>query len=178
MIIDIIFLFLVVMALFKGYSRGLIVAVFTFLAYIIGLAAALKLSAVVAVSLQEKANVSSSWLPILSFALVFIAVVIVVRIAAKLVKKAVTVALLGWVDIIGGIVLYFLLYLFIYSVILFYADKIGLISADMKAGSKTFEYIAPVGPTVIDGIGKVLPLFRNLFDELAHFFDRLDGKPH
>jgi membrane protein required for colicin V production len=85
--------------------------------------------------------------------------------------------LLGWVDIIGGIVLYFLLYLFIYSVILFYADKIGLISADMKAGSKTFEYIAPVGPTVIEGIGKVLPLFRNLFDQLAHFFDKLDGKP-
>jgi membrane protein required for colicin V production len=176
MIIDLVFVCLLVLALFKGYSRGLIIAIFTFLAYIIGLAAALKLSAVVAVSLAEKANVTSSWLPVLSFALVFIAVVIVVRLAAKALKKVVTLALLGWVDMIGGIVLYFLLYLFVYSVVLFYADKIGLISTETKAASKTFEYIAPIGPTVVDGIGKIMPVFRDLFDQLAHFFDGVAGE--
>jgi membrane protein required for colicin V production len=177
-VLDIIFLFLLVMALFKGYTRGLIVAVFTFLAYIIGLAAALKLSAVVAVSLQEKTQVTSSWLPVISFAIVFIAVILLVRLLAKLIKKAVTLALLGWIDTLGGIVLYFLLYLFIYSVLLFYADKIGLLSAETKQASKTFEYIVPIGPTVINGIGKVLPFFRDMFDQLAHFFENISGKPH
>jgi len=164
------------MGILKGYTRGLIVAVFTFVAYIIGLAAALKLSAVVAVSLSEKAHVSGSWLPVLSFALVFIAVVLVVRLAAKLVKKAVSMALLGWVDVLGGILLYFLLYVFIYSVILFYADKIGLISTEAKAASKTFEYISPIGPTVTNGLATILPMFKDIFDQLAHFFDKVAGK--
>lgn len=178
MLIDIVFLFLLVMALFKGYSRGLIVAVFTFLAYLVGLAAALKLSAVVAVSLEEKTHVTSSWLPVLSFAVVFIAVILIVRLTAKIVKRMVRLALLGWVDTLGGIVLYLLLYLFVYSVVLFYADKIGLISAEAKAASKTFEYIAPVGPSVISGIGTILPIFKNVFAQLAHFFDNVSGKAH
>jgi len=54
MFVDVIFVILMVMALFKGYTRGLIVAVFSFGAFLIGLAAALKLSAVVAQRLQDK----------------------------------------------------------------------------------------------------------------------------
>ena len=48
MIIDIIFVILIVLALLQGYRRGLIVAVFSLISIIVGLAAAIKLSAVVA----------------------------------------------------------------------------------------------------------------------------------
>ena len=177
MIIDIIFVVLLVLAIIKGFSRGLIVAVFSFVAFLVGMAAALKLSAVVAISLQEKANVSGSWLPVISFFLVFIAVVLAVRLGAKLLKKAVSMVLLGWVDTIGGIILYALLYLFIYSVILFYAANIGLISLETQKASVTFEYIQPLGPKVINGIGKVIPIFSNLFGQLSSFFDSASSKP-
>lgn len=177
MIIDIIFVVLLVLAIIKGFSRGLIVAVFSFVAFLVGMAAALKLSAVVAISLQEKANVKGSWLPVISFFLVFIAVVLAVRLGAKLLKKAVSMVLLGWVDTIGGIILYALLYLFIYSVILFYAANIGLISLETQKASVTFEYIQPLGPKVINGIGKVIPIFSNLFGQLSSFFDSASSKP-
>ena len=177
MIIDIIFVVLLVLAIIKGFSRGLIVAVFSFVAFLVGMAAALKLSAVVAISLQEKANVTGSWLPVISFFLVFIAVVLAVRLGAKLLKKAVSMVLLGWVDTIGGIILYALLYLFIYSVILFYAANIGLISLETQKASVTFEYIQPLGPKVINGIGKVIPIFSNLFGQLSSFFDSASSKP-
>ena len=177
MIIDIIFVVLLVLAIIKGFSRGLIVAVFSFVAFLVGMAAALKLSAVVAVSLQEKANVSGSWLPVISFFLVFIAVVLAVRLGAKLLKKAVSMVLLGWVDTIGGIILYALLYLFIYSVILFYVANIGLISLETQKASVTYEYIQPLGPKVINGIGKVIPIFSNLFGQLSSFFESASAKP-
>lgn len=177
MIIDIIFVVLLVLAIIKGFSRGLIVAVFSFVAFLVGMAAALKLSAVVAISLQEKANVTGSWLPVISFFLVFIAVVLAVRLGAKLLKKAVSMVLLGWVDTLGGIILYALLYLFIYSVILFYAANIGLISLEMQKASVTFEYIQPLGPKVINGIGKVIPIFSNLFGQLSSFFESASAKP-
>jgi membrane protein required for colicin V production len=178
MIIDIIFIVLMVMAVFKGYSKGLIVAVFTLLAYIIGLVAALKLSAVVAKSLESKTHVSSSWLPVLSFALVFIAVVLLVRLGASFIKKMAGVALLGWADTLAGILLYAFIYTFIYSVILFYAASIHLISPETQAASKTFDIISPFGPKVIGWIGKLIPFFNHMFSDLSHFFQNVSAKAH
>ena len=70
--IDIIFAIIIIIACIKGYQKGLIIAVFSIIAFIIGLAAALKLSAVVAGWLNGQANISAKWLPFISFALVFL----------------------------------------------------------------------------------------------------------
>ncbi len=59
MIIDIAFALLMVLAIFKGLRKGLILGIFSLLAFLIGLAAALKLSAVVAVYLNDKAGALS-----------------------------------------------------------------------------------------------------------------------
>ena len=58
MMLDGIFLILLIIAIIKGYSRGLIVALFSFLAIIIGLVAAIKLSAVVAAYLENNAHLN------------------------------------------------------------------------------------------------------------------------
>ena len=72
MIIDIAFLLVMVIAIFKGLSKGLIVGIFSLLAFIIGLAAALKLSALVAAYLNKNVLSATKWLPVISFLLVFI----------------------------------------------------------------------------------------------------------
>jgi len=59
MLIDLIFALLLVMAIIKGYQKGFIVAFFSIIAFIIGLAAALKLSAVVAEYLIQSVNISA-----------------------------------------------------------------------------------------------------------------------
>ena len=72
MFLDIIILVLLVLALFKGWSNGFIVGVFSFLAFIIGLATALKLSEFAGTYITEYINVSGQWLPIVAFAAVFL----------------------------------------------------------------------------------------------------------
>jgi membrane protein required for colicin V production len=171
MLIDIIFFILIVMAIFKGFSQGLIVALFSLFAYIIGLAAAIKLSAVVAVYLQSNLNISGRFLPILSFILVFIGITFLVRLVAGIIKKAVNVVFLGWLDKLGGFILFTLLYLFIYSVILFYASQIHLISTETQAASITYSYLAPFGPKVIDALGVIIPFFSDMFSDLKMFFE-------
>ncbi len=171
MFVDIIFLIVTVFAIYKGISRGFIVAVFSLLAFIIGVAVALKLSATVATHLHEKMNLSGSWLPILSFLVVFVAVVLVVRWGAALVKKAASILFLGWIDALAGILLYVLLYLMVFSVILFFATRIHLITPEVQAASKTYSYIEPFGPKVMSFVGKVLPFFNNMFSDLTRFFD-------
>ncbi len=57
--IDIIFAILIIIAIVKGYRKGFIIALFSIIGIIVGLAAALKLSAVVAVRLQHNVTLSS-----------------------------------------------------------------------------------------------------------------------
>lgn len=176
MFIDILFAVLLVMACIKGYSKGLIIALFSVLAFIIGLAAAMKLSTVAADYLKANLNVGAQWLPFLSFILVFLAVVLLVRWGAKLIEKTVSFAMLGWVNKIGGVLLYVALYTIILSIILFYAQKINLVNAETIVASKTYAFIQPWGPKAIDGLGVVLPWFKNMFGELQQFFDGVKTK--
>ena len=169
MLIDIIFILVLIAAIFKGLSRGLILGLFSFLAIIIGLAAALKLSVVVADYLQGSLVNATKWLPLLSFILVLIVVILLVGLVARLIKKTLQFAMLGWLDSLCGIILYVALYTIIFSIFLFYAGKI-MLQPEVTAASRTYSYIAPLGPTVIDSLGKIIPVFKDMFADLEDFF--------
>ena len=174
--LDIIYVVVIILAAVKGYQKGFIVALFSIVAFIVGIAAALKLSAVVAAYLADSTAVSSKWLPVISFMLVFLAVVLLVHLGAKLIEKTVEMVLLGWLNRLGGIFLYIILYTLIYSVFLFYADKMHLLEATTISASKTYPYIQPLGPKVINWLGDLIPLFRDMFTQLESFFESVSNK--
>ena len=176
MILDLVFAVLIILAAIKGYQRGLIVGIFSFIALIIGLAAAIKLSAVVADYLGKAVKISDQWLPVISFAIVFLIVVLLVRLGANAIQKAAETIMLGWVNRIGGMVLYIALYITIFSVILFYAEQIKIIQPATKDRSVTYSYIQPLGPKAINGIGSAVPAFRNMFADLENFFGGISKK--
>lgn len=174
--IDIIFIILMGIACIRGYKKGLIIALFSIIAFIIGLAAALKLSAVVAQWIDGHASVSTKWLPFISFAIVFFAVVLLVNWGGKLIEKTFQLALLGWLNRLGGIVFYAALYIIIFSVFLFYAEKIQLIEPATVQASTTYSFVQPWGPFVINSVGKVIPIFKDMFTDLESFFDTMSNK--
>ena len=171
MILDIIVVFLLGLALFKGLRKGLIVGVFSFLAFIVGLAAALKLSAVTAEYIGGNVSVSKQWLPILAFVLVFLLVVFLVRLGAKALEGVARLALLGWLNKLGGVVLFSLLYLLVFSVLLFYAESLQLINPTTTAASVTYPFLQPLGPKIMATVGLIIPFFKNMFSQLTQFFD-------
>jgi membrane protein required for colicin V production len=171
--IDIIFVIILIVAVIKGFSKGFIVALFSVIALIVGLAAAMKLSTVTAAYLEGSLQVSARWLSILSFILVFLAAAFVVRLGAKAIEKTVQLAMLGWLNRAAGILLYLVLYTIIFSVILFYIEKMGLLSETAISDSVTYGFIKPFGPASIDALGFVIPFFKNMFVELGQFFDRV-----
>ena len=174
--IDILFAITVLIAIFKGYQKGFIIAIFSIVAYIVGLAAALKLSATVAVYLQNSMAISGKWLPFLSFALVFILVVFLITLGGKLIEKTFEMALLGWLNRIGGILLFLLLYTIIFSIFLFYAEKIHLFDKDTLLISKVYPFVKPWGPEVMNQFGKILPVFKDMFNQLENYFEHLSIK--
>lgn len=170
MVIDILFTFLMIAAIIKGYHKGFIVAVFSLLAFIIGLAAAVKLSVVVAGYIDKVVNVSDKWLPVISFILVFLLVALIVRWAAALLQKTVEFAFLGWANKAGGIIAYTVLYITIFSVILFYARQLNFLKPETINASKTWGFIQPWGPKTIDGFAVMIPFFKDMFSQLESFF--------
>ena len=176
MIIDIAFVIIMVLAIFKGLRKGLILGIFSLLAFIIGLAAALKLSVVVAEWLKDSAGSFSKWLPLISFMLVFIGVLLLVGLLARAIKKTMQFAMLGWLDSLGGILLYVIIYTIIFSIFLFFAEKLFLIQPSTITDSKLYSYVAPWGPKVMDNLGKIIPLFKDMFTELQDFFGGIAKK--
>jgi len=163
-------------AIFKGFTRGFIVGIFSFLAYFIGLAAALKLSVVAARYFENDAAASGRWIPVISFLIVFIAVVILVNLGARLLKTMARISMMGMLDRLAGVVLFVLIYIFIFSIVLFFAVKASVLNEEMAKTSFVYRIISPVGPQMVEWLGKILPFFKNMFAELQMFFEKVGQK--
>lgn len=176
MIIDIICLLLVIVAFIKGMSKGLVLAVFSFLGIIIGLAAALKLSTVVAVWLQGNTHIGARWLPVVSFAIVLVAVILLVRWCAALIQAGMDMVMLGWLNKLAGACLYTALYLAVFSVLLFFAEQTRLLKKETIQQSVCYKWVEPWGQVVVNSLGKLIPLFKDMFTQLENFFGAMAGK--
>jgi len=171
MVLDLIYAVIIILAVLHGYRRGLIVGLFSLVAVIIGLAAAMKLSIVAGKYIGRVIKISDEWLPIISFAIVFLLVVLLIRWGAKAIQKMVEMVMLGWANKIGGILFYVAIYTIVFSVLLFYAEQMKILQPETINKSVTYSFVRPWGPKVIDGFGSIIPIFKNMFGELEQFFD-------
>ena len=171
MFIDFIFFIILLLAIFKGYGRGLIVAVFSLVAFFIGLVAAIKLSASVAIWLEDSSGTRTTWMPFIAFVLVMGVVMLLIRLGANMIERMVEFAMFGWLNKLGGMLFYAILYITFFSIVLFYAENLGLLTAETIQSSKTWPFVAPWAPKAIEAIGAVIPMFKGLFEQLETFFD-------
>lgn len=102
MIFDIIFIIIFIWACYKGFTKGLIYQLATLTALILGIFGAVKLSAYLTPILTEKFNMEGNYLPLLSFAIIFIAIVIIVHLIGKLLEKIVEAVALGFLNRLFG----------------------------------------------------------------------------
>jgi len=176
MFIDIAYIVVLFFAVLKGLRRGLIIGFFSTIAFIIGLAAALKLAAVVAVKLRGSVHEPSRWWPVLSFILVFAIVVWLVRLLANFLDATVKLALLGWLNRLCGAIFYIFVYTIIFSAILFFVVQLGIINEVGIARSRTYRFVQPAAPWVMDSFAKLLPFLKNMFTELQDFFESVSKR--
>jgi len=173
MIIDILFAISILLAVFQGWSKGLIVGIFSLLALILGAAAALKLSGSFALYMQQEVGHRSPLWPIVAFIIIFLVVAVIVRLIARLLEKTLQLALLGWINKIGGILLYSIAYAVLFSIGLWFADQLYLVSPTMKTTSHVYRWLAPLGPHIITYTGDMIPWFKDIFHQLEQFFEKI-----
>ena len=176
--IDIFFYIILFLAFIQGWRKGMIVALFSLVSGLIGLAAAVKFSAVVATHMKSDLHMSNRWLPVIAFILVFIMMLLIIRWAGKMLEKILQLVLLEWLNKLGGILLFVLLYLSIYSIVLFYGTQTKIISKQAMDDSHIYSLIAPFGPAVIRLITGFIPYGQDMFIALEGFFDKITRNIH
>lgn len=172
--LDIIGLLIIGLAMLRGWGRGIIVGLCSLLGIVLGMLAALKLSGFVAGWMMEHGWVTSAWAQLISWIVIFVAVLLVVRLLAKAVASALRSLSLGIFDRLGGMALYAVLGAFVWSTILWLLNQAHLISPETIVKSKTYEWLAPFAPWVFDKLGDLLPFAKHIFEDLSQFFDRVN----
>ncbi len=101
--LDIVLLILIVVPTLIGLKNGIVKAAFTVAGMVIGIVLASRFST----QLGEAMTFISDpgWAKILAFAIIFIVIMVIAGIGAKLVKNVLSAIMLNWVNRLGGAVL-------------------------------------------------------------------------
>jgi membrane protein required for colicin V production len=178
MALDIIGVTLIIVFFIRGYMKGLIVAVFSVIAILLGIICSLKLSGKLAEFLFDKGIVTSGWAQLISYALLFIVVVLIVRLIAKAIETSAKALMMGWINSgIGGL-FYAFMAAVIWSSFLWIGNEMQMIEVPTKAASVTYPYFAPLAPWLFERIGKVWPMVKDIFGNLQGFFNSVNQPAH
>jgi len=173
MVIDILLALTILLAIFKGWSKGLVVGLFSLIALVLGAAAALKLSGAFALFMNREVGHPSPLWPVVAFVVIFLAVALVVRLVALMLEKALQLAMMGWVNRLGGVLLYGCAYVILFSILVWFANQLYLIPPTLKTSSRTYGWIAPLAPRIVSLTAEVIPWFRDVFHQLELFFQQI-----
>jgi len=176
MIIDVIFLICTVIFFIKGYGRGIVVALFAVFAIVAGVLGALKLSGTVSAMLFQEGEKGGKWMPFLSYLIVFLLIVWLVRMGAGLIQRSVEKVSLGWFNRLCGAILYVFLVCFVFSSMLWLFDRMGVINPETKSSSHVYPLVEPLAAKVFSMLGYILPFAKHIFDDLAGFFDHVNQR--
>ncbi len=172
MYIDIILAIVFLVASIKGYQKGFFVSLFSFVGYLLGMFLAIKCSAMLAEKMKAHTGQMEKWYPFLSFVLIMAGTFVIAGLIGKIFKKSAESVMLGWLDRLGGVVLYMCIFGIITSFILFFLCKVGVISNQTSHKSILYPLIEPIAPNLMNFSGKIIPACKGVIDQLNHYFDK------
>lgn len=152
-VMDIVLCIPLLWGLYKGFTKGFIVELASLVAFGLGIWGAYHFSTYTAGLLKDKLHVHSPYLPILSFSITTLVIVIVIFLLAKLIQKFAEGMALGPLNKIAGALFSALKFALLMSVLLFVLDtverKIPLVSLKTKEDSLLYKPIASLAPFLL-----------------------------
>ena len=163
-IADIVLGILVLLGAVSGYREGFLMELIAVTAIILGVFCGFKLMGEGIILLHDKFNADESVLPYLSFILIFIIIVVLVRLLGKVVKNSIDKTFLGSVDQLMGGVLGAFKTLFLLSIVIWITDSLGISpKTEWTNGSWLYPFTALLAPRTADWIGGFIPVFKEIF---------------
>lgn len=102
MIFDLVFLSIFVWAAYRGFTSGFIIQLATFAALVLGIFGAIKFSGYLNDIFLDKTSANPDYVPLITFAVTFLIIVVLVHLVAMLLEKIVDAVALGFVNRLFG----------------------------------------------------------------------------
>lgn len=156
---DIIIIIPLIWGGYKGFKKGFIIEIASFIALGLGIWGGMRFSSISAKYLSDAFEISEKVMPLISFAVTFIAIVIVVFMLAKMLQKLITMVALGLINRAAGALFGMLKFGLIMSVLINFTNivnnQISFIDPEMKTSSILYEPMGTVAQIIIPGIKNI-----------------------
>jgi membrane protein required for colicin V production len=156
---DVIMIIPLIWGAYKGFKKGLIIEVASLVALFLGVWGGVKFSSISANYLSKLFDVSEKIMPLISFSITFILIVIAVYALAKMLQKVIKMVALGFVNKIAGVIFAVLKFTLIISVVLTLFNninsEIGFIDSEMESSSLLYKPISALAPAIIPGLRNI-----------------------
>lgn len=170
-IIDIILILILGYGGYKGYQTGLLIQFITFIALIIAVVTAFNLCQLGVTKLKEWFDLTHSLVPVLSFLLIFIGVLISIILLGRFLTSVLHQSILGSVDQYAGALVGVLKAAFSLGCILWLLEKSGLkIPAEYTDESFVYTWLTEYSPNVIKLLGKIIP-FEDIMSKVEELIN-------
>lgn len=154
--LDIVLVLPLIIGGWRGFKKGFIIEIFTLLALLVGLYAGIHFSDFIAGILRKNVGMTSDYVPIVAFTLVFLGVGAMVYFAGKLLERAVTAVALSPLNKFAGLVFGLVKMLFFTSAALVilesYDEKGNFLPAHLKEESLLYHPVKNVSLTAIPAL--------------------------
>jgi len=151
-ILDIIFLVPLLFALYRGFKKGLIHMAASLLALVLGILGAMKLRPMFASLLDSLFNINPEYMHVIAFSVAFVAIVLVVHLAAFVVEKVINAVALNFVNRLLGMGFGLLVTAFVISMILWPVNQVNAEKQFIKPkhieGSLLYKPLSAFAPSV------------------------------
>mgnify|MGYP003147717766 CR=1 FL=1 len=169
-IVDIILGVILLFAFYTGVKKGLFVTLASLVGLVAGVFGAIYFSHYAAAFLSNSFNWSEQTTNLVSFAVTFLVIVLVISLAGKLLTKIADFAALGLINKLLGGIFNAVKFAFIISVIFMFVNASEsvsgfMISEEKKADSVLYEPVASLAPWVLPNILEEVDNYRNTEEE-------------
>jgi membrane protein required for colicin V production len=170
--VDIIILIILILSAIGGFKNGLVTELASLAALILGIWGAIQFSYITTDLLIKYFDIKTNHLNIISFAVTFVVIVILVHVVAGVINNLVNTGVLGITNKLGGMVFGILRSILFLSIVLLIFDKIDrdikIIPEDIKENSRMYEPIKNVAPSIFP--------FIDIWNDEDHTFFKKERK--
>jgi len=149
-----------------GYKKGLLLEIFGILAFVLAIIGGFKLMELGMTYLSAYFDGIDHLLPFISFLVIFIAIILLVNLFGKLVKKMVDMTLLGGVDKFAGAIVGIVKWAIGLSIILWLTNNFGIELPGQDEELVLYPFLAELGPSLITALDVVLPFAEEMLESI------------
>lgn len=175
--IDLGFFIFLMYGFYLGYSQGILKTVYTILSIFIAIILSMKLSPFLINIIEDVLKLGPTISLILGFLLCFFIIMFAVRLLGRVVEKLFKVVRLNFINKSIGGVMMSLLFVVIYSVIIWFLNEAKTINQNTKDQSITYTYLEPIPASARNSIQSLKPAFKGFWEKSMEAFDESNQKP-